>query len=40
MGRTGKPRAAATKMAGSPRDRYPLFHRLPLGVAPALMSKG
>src|SRR5262245_4185266 len=40
IGRTDKPRAAATKMAGCPRDRHPLFHQLPLGVAPALMSKG
>src|SRR5262245_41773629 len=40
MGRTGKPRAATTKMAGCPRDRHPLFHRLPLGVSPALVSKG
>src|SRR5262245_21074613 len=39
IGRTGKPRAATTKMAGCPRDRHPLFHRLPLGIAPALMAK-
>src|SRR5262245_50272016 len=40
VGRTAKPRPTATEMAGSPRERHPLFHQLPLGIAPALVSKG
>src|SRR5262249_37060151 len=39
IGRAAKPRATATKMAGRPRDRYPLFHRLPLSVFPASAPK-